>query len=228
LFSREKVGSNWQYEFYVSAPADKDVYPIDEFYEDEGSVYVLRTFLVPDSPVGSIVSVRAQEDERSVLTVNNGQITGSTTYFELNGNAMEPAIVVPLTRKVTQVNLYNEFRASDPAQRNKLPPDFFQDDVFPGEVLEFNDGYNCNVTYNAVTQTLRFNGGVGFGLGRPDSNPWDDTDEDFDDGVRDVNGVNTLGVVPIEVGAGLTLDTSVAGELRILVSNQGDLACPPE
>lgn len=228
LFSRAKVGSDWQYVFYVAAPADPDNYPMDGPYADDGSVYVIRTFLVPDTPAGAIVSVRAAEDSRSVLTVNVGQIEGSAVYYELaDSNYLEPSVVVPCTRKVTQVNMYNEFRASDPADRNELPPDNLLEERVPGEALVFNDGYNCSVSYNESTNTLRFTGGLGFGLGRPASTPWDDTAQDFEDGLRDVNGVNILGVVPIAVGAGIILDTSVVGELRLLVRNQGDLSCPP-
>jgi len=213
--------------FYVKVPNDPDVYPLADKFPDTTPRYVEKTFVFNPISGTSIQTIRAEEDDRSVLSVNVSLSSFSGTPV-IADNRMEPGIVVPCSRKITQVNLYNEFRASDPAQRNKLPPDYFQAELFPGDVLEFNDGYNCNVSYNESTQTLRINGGVGFGLGRPDSNPWDDTDEDFDDGVRDVNGVNTLGIVPIEVGAGLTLDTSVPGELRILVRNQGDLACPPE
>jgi hypothetical protein len=123
--------------------------------------------------------------------------------------------------------MYNEFRASDPATRNQLPPDFFTAEKTPGEVLVFNDGYNCSVTYNESTQTLRFTGGLGFGLGRPESNPWDDTTENFEEGVRDVNGINIDGTVPIEVGSGATLNTTTPGVLGVFVRNQGDLPCPP-
>jgi len=220
-------GSDLQYRVYVAAPADPDVYAMDEPYEDEGSVYVLRTFTVPTTPIGAIVTVRAAEDARSALTVNTGQIVDPgvlpVVYSE---NRIEPATVVPCTRKVTQVNVYNEFRASDPADRVNLPPDFLQEVITPGHSLYFNDGYNCNVTYNESTQTLRFTGGLGFGLGRPDVNPWDDTEEDFDDGVRDVNGINVQGIVPIEAGSGIILDATVVGELKLLVRNQGELQCP--
>jgi len=229
LFSREKIGNDWEYVFYAAAPADPDTYAMDDAYTDDGRVYVRRTFLVTGTPVGAIVSVRATEDSRSVLTANNGQITGSGTYYELaDSNYLEPAVVVPCTRKVTQVNLYNEFRASNPGQRNELPPDYLQAALLPGENLEFNDGYNCNVFYNETTQTLRFTGGLGFGVGRPNVNEWDDTSEDADAGVRDVNGVNTQGIVEVEAGASVEINASILGELHILVRDQGDLVCPPE
>ena len=227
FYDVSQSGADLQYQVFVAAPADPDVYPMDDPYEDEGSVYVLRTFTVPTTPVGAIVTVRAAEDGRSVLSVNTGQLVDPGVLPVVYGaNQVEPATVVPCTRKVSQVNVYNEFRASDPADRVDLPPDYLQQKIYPGHALIFNDGYNCNVTYNESTQTLRFTGGLGFGLGRPDQNPWDDTDEDFDAGVRDVNGINVQGVVPIEAGAGVILDATTVGELKILVQNQGELQCP--
>jgi len=124
--------------------------------------------------------------------------------------------------------MYNEIRASDPATHGELPPDYLTEEVLPGQSLVFNDGYNCNVNYDEDTQTLRFTGGVGFGLGAPASNPWDDTDEDLDAGLRGINGVNNLGTVPMEAGSGVHLDTTVPGILKIRVRNQGDIGCPPE
>lgn len=214
------------YQFYVQVPIDPDVYPMDDEFPTTTPRYAERTFRVLVNGGTTIVTARAEEDERSALTVNVEQaaVVGAT----LNDNLVEPGCIVPCTRKVSQINVYNEFRAHDPATRSDLPPDFLDEEVTPGQVLVFDDGYNCAVSYNEITQTLRFTGGLGFGLGRPDSNPWDDTDENFDDGVRDVNGVNTQGVVEIEAGGGVILDASVEGELRILVRNQGELQCPPE
>jgi len=213
--------------FYIKVPADPDIWDTADEFPATTSLYFKRTFEVTLTDGVSIVSARASEDGRSVLTVNTGQVSAGTFADPLNDNSMEPAIVVPCRRKVSQVNVYNEFRASNPAQRNELPPDFFQVELFPGHPLVFNDGWNCNVAYDEDNQTLRFTGGVGFGKGRPPSNPWDDTDEDFDNGVLDVNGVNTGGIVELEAGSGISLDATVAGELRIIVRDQGDLLCPP-
>jgi hypothetical protein len=215
----------YEYDFWVKVPYEPDTYELGTIFPDTTPLYFKKTFQFVVSDPLTIQVVKASQDDRSVLVANVEQLV--TPAVSYDDNLMEPGIVVPCPRKVTQVNLYNEFRASDPADRSQLPPDYFTDELFPGNIVEFNDGYNCNVSYNESTNTLRISGGVGFGLGRPDTNPWDDTDENFNDGVRDVNGLNVAGIVEVEGGPSVNIIASEPGELRIVVLNQGDFECPP-
>jgi hypothetical protein len=216
----------YEYDFWVKVPYEPDVYEIDDIFPDTTYLYFQKTFQVVVTDPVTIQTVKASQDDRSVLVANIEQLVAPAVSYD--DNSMEPGIVVPCPRKVTQLNLYNEFRASNPSNRNQLPPDFFTAELFPGDYVRFNDGYNCNVSYNESTNTLRLNGGVGFGLGRPDTNPWDDTDEDFNNGVRDVNGLNVAGIVELEsAGASVNINASIVGELHIIVINQGDFECPP-
>lgn len=222
LYSRDKVGTDYRYLFYVACQEDPDVNNLDEPYVEAAMRYTVRTFLVPLAPVGAIVTAIAAEDGRSVLVVNNGQLEGPDAYHVCAENYMEPAIVAPCIRSLTEIQLYNEYRSSNPIDRNSLPPDSNVATIGEGGSLVFNDGYNCAVSYDEDIKTLRFTGGIGYGKGRPTEIPWDDTTEDFEKGVRSINGANGQGTVMIDAARSVILDSSVPGTFRLIVRDQGD------
>ena len=212
---------DWVYKFIVKVPNEPRDVEIGQEFPAVTYRYIEKVFTFLVDPDLGIISVRSSSDSRSVMTVKTALITGAPVYG-LTDSIVEPATVVPCIRLVEQINLYNEFRHHNPAKRVDLPPDRLIQEIPKGSDLVLNDGYNCVVSYDEATETLRFTGGAGFGKGRPDTIPWDDTDEDFESGVRSINGVNVDGTVPIESGGGIILDNSVVGILRLIVRDQRD------
>lgn len=222
VYRREELPTIFRYTVYVATPADEPLIDTESTLTDGNPLYLVKTFEVPKGPLGTIVTVKANEDDRSVMIVNTSQIKSADPDYIFNKSIIEPACVVPCVRRLQSIGLYNEYRAVDPLDRSALPPDTLAIAVGAGGNLTLKDGYNCFVSYDQNSGTLRFSGGSGYGLGQPESIPWDDTAEDFEEGIRGINGLNSLGIVNIEAGRSVYINAPEAGEFNIVVRDQGD------
>jgi hypothetical protein len=205
----------------AKVPVDADSIDTSLDVAGSGAVYINRTFIVDTTT--EAIQVITGDDDRSVLVVDASRLTtipvgNALGYMDA---AVEPGCVVPVRRQVISFNVYNEYRAKDPADRASLPPDERIQDVLTGGTVSFNDGYNCAVAYDPDTGILRFTGGIGLGKGQPDSNPWDDDDNTGLRGIRTVNGINNDGVVDVQAGSGV-LAIGTSGDLELRLRDQGD------
>jgi len=205
----------------VFVASDADLIDTGIDIPDGALVAVGRNFVFTPDPSLGIQTVLG-DDGRSVIVIDHGKLTPPGEGAYPMTAVVEPGRIVPCRRRVTAISLYNEYRESDPNNRAILPPDGLVVTVPEGGTVVLNDGYNCEVTYDEDTQTLRLTGGAGFGLGLPPTTPWDDTDEDFEAGARSINGINLAGVVPVEPGDSVYLDALTVGKLDIIIRNQGN------
>lgn len=170
------------------------------------------SFPAPDASI-HLQALRGNSPDGSSVLVADGTryVTGvfaSPVHAEL-----EPARVLWLPERLEDVTFANTKSCVDPADplngTDALP--FITVD---GD-LAFEDGYNTSVSYDEASGTLYFQGGAGFGLGKPSSIPWACGDAASREGLVSVNGISeNLGDVRIAASESLTL-TQIEGVITI-------------
>lgn len=173
-----------------------------------------RTFRVPRAARG-LVRVTSDESDTSFLTVLAQDLaTRSVTVPEGLKLRLEPCLVTRETAALSAVNLVSAKMSH--SSLVTVTGSRFSLALGPGKALNFEDGYNCSVSYDSDSGTLTFKAGVGLGKGTAPVTPWDSGAPDLSKGIKSINGVRG-GSASLGTGQSIEM-TSVARSNRKYVT----------
>lgn len=172
----------------------------------------------PNQGVQGVTNL-SSEDSNGYLMVDSdfiytvGNITLGDSY------EIEPARVFWFGRSIKYISFYNEYRNSDPDDRNNLPDTLLKTFTAPGEI-KLRSGYNVKLSFFENSGILDIDGNVGNGLGTAPDNMWDEGTEwqPNSGGLLSINGVkpDANGDIPIISSASVNLVYS-QGNIKIEV-----------
>ena len=182
----------------------------------EESVYTVTFEIVPNEGIKGVHNI-VTEDSNCYVTVDSDFLYGGDITVDYQ---LEPARVFWFNRTLSSISFYNEYRNSDPNDRESLSDTLLKTFTAP-EVIKVRSGYNVNLVYSTGSGILDIDGNSGNGLGLAPDNMWDEGEywEEDVTGIISINGitVDDTGDIPVTKSGSVTFAKSL-GQLKIEVS----------